>query len=85
MPSFNRGKLLELRDAIELLLEQGNHDACLDFDTIGKLSDMDRFVRAWLEDDSALSEDERIVILAKMTETLKPRILMQEGPKVILH
>jgi hypothetical protein len=85
MSSLKEEKLIELLEAIQSMLVQGNADAWLDLDTINKLSHMEGFVRAWLEDESAMTEKERVSILANLTETLKPKILTKNDAKITLH
>jgi len=85
LKSLKQKKLIELLHAIESILDQGNDDAWLDLDTIDMLSHMERFVRAWLQDESTSTEGERAAVLAKLTEALKPKILTRNDVKVILH
>jgi hypothetical protein len=85
MTGLMQNKLLELLVAIELIRDQGNDDAWLDAETIDRLSHMETFVRAWLQDESPLTEADRVIILSGMTEALKPKIMVSGSPKITLH
>ncbi len=85
MTGLMQNKLLELLVAIELIRDQGNDDTWLDTETIDRLSHMETFVQAWLQDESPLTEADRVIILAGMTEALKPKIMLSSSQKITLH
>ena len=78
-------KLFELLDAVQSILQQEDAEHWLDPNTIDQLSHMEVFVRAWLQDESTLTEVERVAVLANLTEALKPRITASGSIKNTLH
>lgn len=85
MKSLMQKKLFELLDAVESILQQDDAERWLDPNTIDQLSNMEVFVRTWLQDESTLTEEERVAVLANLTDALKPRIMASGSIKNTLH
>jgi len=83
--SLMQKKLFELLDAVESILQQDDAERWLDPNTIDQLSNMEVFVRTWLQDESTLTEEERVAVLANLTDALKPRIMASGSIKNTLH
>jgi hypothetical protein len=80
-----RSKLLQLHDAIESLMDQGNEDAWLSPEMMEKLGEIRAVVSEWLGDECVLSEDEQMAILARLTDGLAVEIVTTPTGGPTLH
>lgn len=83
--NLEREKLLELLDAIGSLLDQGNEDAWLEPETFERLAGMKAFLEEWLQDGSPLTDETHVATLTRLTEGLKPEIVLKHVNRTTLH
>jgi len=82
---LERNKLLELLEAVAALLDQGNEDAWLEPETFERLGGMKSFLEEWLGSGSSLTDETHVATLARLTEGLKPEIMMRHVARATLH
>ena len=85
MISLKQKKLVDLIEGIRSMLDQEDAEACLGAATIERLWQMEKLARAWLQDESTMTEDEWAAALAKLTASLAPGMPPLDGPDVTLH
>ncbi len=82
---LEREKLLELMEAIASLLDQGNDDAWLEPETFARLAGMKAFLEEWLQGGCPLTDESHVAALARLTDGLKPEIVLKHISRTTLH
>lgn len=82
---LEENKLLELLEAVEAVLAHDDAEEKLGADTLGEFAYMRNFLRSWLRNESTLTHDQRVRILANFTDALAQKKLAVESIGVMWH
>ncbi len=83
--TLEESKLLQLLEAVESVLEHEDAEQILDVDTLRQFADIQRLLRAWLQNESALTHEQSLGLLENFTKFLALKKSISERNEAPLH